>query len=39
MNIIESFLVDAASEDHPSRKNKGVVDSDLKLFNFMLESS
>jgi hypothetical protein len=39
MNMIESFLVNVNSEDRPSKKKNGVVDSDLKMFNFMLESS
>lgn len=35
--MVESFLV-SAQEDRAKKKN-GIVDSDLKLFNFMLESS
>lgn len=35
--MVESVLV-SAQEDRNKKKN-GIVDSDLKLFNFMLESS
>lgn len=37
MNMIESFLLNVHDE-RPSKKKSGIVDSDLKLFNFMLES-
>lgn len=36
-NMIESYLVNV-NHDESSRKKKGIVDSDLKLFNFMLDS-
>ncbi len=35
MNMIESYLLNVNNDE---RKKKGIVDSDLKLFNFMLES-
>jgi hypothetical protein len=35
MNMIESYLLNVNNED---RRKKGIVDSDLKLFNFLLES-
>jgi hypothetical protein len=35
--MIESVLVNVNQED-ASRKKKGIVDSDLKMFNFMLDS-
>ncbi len=38
MNMIESFLLNVNHEERPNKKKSGIVDSDLKLFNFMLES-
>ena len=40
LNMIESFLVNANEKGSMiAPKKKGIVDSDLKLFNFMLENS
>lgn len=36
--MIESFLLNV-NNDEAARKKKGIVDSDLKLFNFMLDSN
>lgn len=35
MNMIESYLLNVNNDE---KKKKGIVDSDLKLFNFMLDS-
>jgi hypothetical protein len=37
MNMIESFLVQM-EEKTEHKKTKGIVESDVKLFNFLLDS-
>jgi hypothetical protein len=39
LNMVESFLLNVNEADKPSKKKNAIVDSDMKLFNFMLESS
>lgn len=38
-NMIQSLLLNVNNQEEATRKKKGIVDSDLKLFNFMLDSN
>jgi|LakMenE01Jun11ns_1017448.scaffolds.fasta_scaffold9142328_1 hypothetical protein len=36
LNMVESFLLNVNEADKPNKKKNAIVDSDMKLFNFML---
>lgn len=38
LNMVESFLLNVNEADKPNKKKNAIVDSDMKLFNFMLQS-